>query len=410
MTSSSNKSGGFSLGLVYGLIASVVLYIVLSFLFPIDTGKLAANAPENAQNAAADAGQATQAETPVAISDAPESLATATGTTTGTGSATPEALDSPVAAMVQPEMGDSAGISLGGAGDVSPATLVNPEMVDTTVEDEPLVETRSAEVPNIGDTTRETEVPGQSENQPVTGSSAENGSGSAPRPELAQSVSGPATEVFAVAFSGDMSSPMLAIILEDTLETSLQPLVDTGRPLNFALSADVDSSESARSIRESGFEVVAMLPRGLSRSQGVEENMRRFMNNVPVAVAILDARSGGLMLNRDAMDKVLEATRPAGLGLITFAGTGDLVARDQALRAGAPYGNVVQIIDETPDVDLILQALDRAAFDALTKGSAIVFARTSPTTIEAIVRWMDGAFAQRLQVVPVSVAIRRSTN
>jgi len=408
MSTSSNNGGGFSIGVIYGLIVSIALYLVLSFLFPINSGS--ASAPQTV----AQGGPVTEtlADAQAVSQTAPEIASAVTAPIAPAGSATPIAPDVPVAAMTAPVAGETTGVTVGGAGDTSPATLVNPIVAGSSTESgAPAIETESAAVPDIGNETATTTAPSEGAALPATTTVAEKASAPAAAPgELDQSASGPAVEVFAVAFTGDTSKPMLAIILEDTLETSLQPLVDTGQPLNFALPAGVDSSESAQSIRESGFEVVAMLPPGMSRTDGLADNIARYMQNVPVAVAVLDADTNGVMLNRDAMEAVLKATRPAGLGVITFAGTGDLVARDQAIRVGVPYGNVVQIIDKTLDVDLILQALDRAAFDALTKGSSIVFARTKPETIDAIVRWMGGAFAQRLQVVPVSVAIQRLAN
>jgi len=388
MATSGSKGGGFSIGVVYGLIVSGALYLVLVYLFPINTS-FTSVAPDVMQNAGS--------QMPASVGAADQ----------------PEVTDLAMPRMTQPDEGGANGIALGGTGDSSPVTAnVSAPITGNNDVAAPAVETASAAVPDIGNGAPNTANP--AEGEPVelvtTADTVVASQQATPPTELSQSVSGPAIEVFATAFTGDTSRPMMAIVLEDTLETSLQPLVDTGKPLSFALPSDVDSSESAQSIRQSGYEVLAMLPSGIDRNGDVAGQVARFMQNVPVAVAVIDANNDGVMLNRDAMQAVLDATRPAGLGVITFAGTGDLVARDQALRAGAPYGNVVQIIDKTADVDLILQALDRAAFDALTKGSSIVFARTKPETIDALVRWMNGAFAQRLQIVPVSVAIQRIAN
>lgn len=397
MATSNSKGGGFSIGMVYGLIVSIALYLVLCYIFPVNLG-----ATTPAQTAA----ESVQEPAPVVAEAAPAMAADAVQ---------PEMADVSMPAMPtmsQPEVGESATITVGGAGDTGPTTLVNPQIAGTAVETQPAVETESTGVPEIGSATPGAVVPDPAEAQAQSTSVAAE---VAPEPigapvELARSASGPALEVFAVSFTGESDLPMLAIILEDTLETSLKPLFDTGKPFSFALSADVDSSESAQSIRESGYEVVAMIPAGTSRSEGLAENINRFMANVPVAVAMLDANAEGVMLNRDAMNVVLESTRPTGLGILTFNGAGELVARDQAHRAGALYGSALQIFDDTQDVELILQALDQAAFVAVTSGSAIVYAHTKPATIEAIVRWFDSPRAARLQIVPVSVAIQRPTN
>ncbi len=414
MSTSHSKGGGFFVGVIYGVAVSIMLYLVLSFLYPINISN--ASAPVEM----AESGVSGSAENTI-VEEASPGLNTSPAVSESSSvpaipaappqSNLPAAPDTGMASMAQPEIGESNSIAIGGAGDSSPASLVNPQIAGSEARAEPVVETASAEVPNIGNVASGSEVPGQSASVATISASPAVTAAPATAPaELSPSASGPAVEVFAVAFTGDASKPMLAIILEDTLETSLADLYATDTPLSFALPADADSSVSAQSIRESGYEVVAMLPSGMSRTEGVSETISGYMQNVPVAVALIDAPDSGVMLNRDAMREVLDATRPAGLGLITFAGTGDLVARDQALRAGAAYGNVVQVIDESQDIDLILQSLDRAAFDALTKGSAIVFARTRPATIEAVIRWLDGAFAQRLQIVPVSVAIQRPAN
>jgi len=405
MATSSSKGGGFSIGVIYGLIVSIVLYLVLVFLFPINLTDISV-APNVMDNAGT--------QMPV-VADGPSQPE---------GGPEPAAAEPAISLMAQPDTSENSGVSIGGAGDTSPA---NPASEATQIAAEPTivappVETESAAVPDIGSETTlaeeppmqtaATDAPTESDSSTVIASAAEEipSQQVAAPAVLPETVSGPATEVFAVPFTGDTSKPMLAIVLEDTLETSLQPLVDTGKPLSFALPADVDSRESARSIRQSGYEVLAMLPSGMNRSEGVAENVTRFLENVPVAVAVIDASSRGIMLTRNSMREVLDLAVPAGLGVISFAGTGDLIARDQALRAGAVYGKVVQIIDETPDEELIVQALDRAAFEALTQGSAIVFARTKPETINAIVSWLNGAFAARLQIVPVSVAIQRQAN
>lgn len=385
MATSSSKGGGFSIGMIYGLVVSSALYLVLVYLFPFNID-LTSGAPVGMESTGSQVMGAAN------TSDQPDSIDIA---------------------MAQPDAGGANGVTLGGAGDSSPNAGNSTQAITGNADvATPSVETQSAGVPDIGNGAPNTASPteGDAVALVATAESAVASQSSTPPTELLQFGSGPAAEVFAVSFTGDTSLPMMAIVLEDTLETSLQPLVDMGQPISFALPAGADSAASAMSIRQSGYEVVAMLPSGMDRNGDVAGDVARYMQNVPVAVAVIDASTDGVMLNRDAMQAVLDATRPAGLGVITFSGAGDLVARDQALRAGAPYGNVVQTIDKTADIDLILQALDRAAFDALTKGSTIVFARTKPETIEALMRWMNSAFAQRLQIVPVSVAIQRMAN
>jgi len=318
--------------------------------------------------------------------------------------------DIAVPEMMQPDAGANEAITVGGAGDSGPASTLSTQIAGTEAVSEPVVATETLGVPDIGNGTRETAVPGVDTTVPSTTAEVVSGAPVPAPSELAVSGSGPAIEVFAAAFTGDTSKPMLAIVLEDTLESSLQPLVDAGVPLTFAVPAGVDSSVTAQSIRGAGFEVVALIPEGVSRSEGVAENVARYMQNVPVAVALMDSDSSALMLNRDSMRSVIEASNGSGLGLITFTKNGELVARAQADEAGIVFGSALHISDALQDEELIIQALNQAAFVAGTNDRAIIFAKTRPTTINALLRWLQSARAGQVEIVPVSVVLQRPSN
>ncbi len=385
MAASSTRGGGFFVGAIYGVIACTALYLVLSYLFPFQIQ------PAPMEGAAL----ATAESAPVVME------------TVGESSTAP---DISVPEMAQPDAGGNDVIVVGGAGDSGPAPVVGTQIAGTEAVSEPEVETEPAGVPDIGDGTRETAAPGADTTVPTTTAEVASTATVAAPSELATTVSGPAIEVFASAFTGDTSKPMLAIVLEDTLETSLQPLVDSGVPITFAVPAGVEASESAQSIRGAGFEVVALIPTGISRTEGVAENVARFMQNVPVAVALMDSDTSALMLNRDSMQAVIEASGASGLGLITYAKNGELVARAQADEAGVLFGSALRISDEFLDEELIIQALNQAAFVAGTNDRAIIFAKTKPVVISALLRWFQSARAGQVEIVPVSVVLQRRSN
>lgn len=389
MAASSTRGGGFLVGILYGTIASTALYLVLCYLFPIE---IKAMPMESAASGA-----------PVVMETVGSSAAPDAG-------AQPVAPDVAVAAMAQPDAGINDTISIGGAGDSGPTPTVGTQIAGSEAVSEPVVATEPAGVPNIGNSTPETAAPGADTSVPTTTAEVSASVTVAAPSELANIVSGPAIEVFATAFTGDSSKPMLAIVLEDTLETSLQPLVDSGVPISFAVPADIESSESAQSIRGAGFEVVALIPEGVSRTEGVAENIARFMQNVPVAVAIMDSNTPALMLNRDSMRAVIEASSASGLGLITYSKNGELVARAQAEEAGVLFGSALLISDDFQDEELIIQALNQAAFVAGTNDRAIIFAKTRPATISALLRWFQSARASQVEIVPVSVVLQRPSN
>jgi len=394
MAASSTQGGGFFVGVVYGVIASTALYLVLSYIFPFQTQ------PAPIESAAI----APTQSAPVVMEGVGESSAAPNA------GAQPVAPDIAVPEMAQPDAGTNAVVAIGGAGDLGPVSMAGTQIVGGEAVSEPMVGTEPAGVPDIGNGTRETAAPGADTDAPTTTAEIASTATVAAPSELATSVSGPAIVVFASAFSGDTSKPMLAIVLEDTLESSLQPLVDAGVPITLAVPAGVESSETAQSIRGAGFEVVALIPDGISRTDGVAENVARFMQNVPVAVALLDSDTSALMLNRDSMRAVIEASGSSGLGLISFAQNGELIARAQAENAGIPFGSTLQISDDFQDEELIFQALNQAAFVAGTNDRAIIFAKTTPAVMSALQRWLQSARAGQVEIVPVSVVLQRRSN
>lgn len=391
MALSSTRGGGFLIGVIYGLIVSTALSLVLSYLFPIKPDQTPA-ATAIAQESAAPVVMETMADAANLNGAAPE----------------PASPDITVPQMAQPDAGANEAVSLGSANDSVPAAPVaTAQIAGNQAVNEPGVSTESAAVPDIGNGTRETVVPGADTTVPNTTQEAASSAPLTTPVELANSASGPAVEVFAVPFTGDTSKPLLAIILKDTLEGSLQPLVDAGIPITFAVPADIDQRESAQSIRESGFEVVALVPDDdPATSDDVAANVARYMQNVPVAVALMDSQNASLMLHRDSMEKVIEASKGAGLGLISYARNGELIARTQAESADMLFGSALSIADNFQDEELIVQALNQAAFVAGTKDRAIIFGKTTPATINAILRWLGSPRASQVELVPVSIVLQ----
>ncbi len=393
MAAFSTKGGGFLVGIVYGVIVSVALYFVLCLLFPI----------EIKPTTMADVGPSAAKSAPVVM----ETVSTSAPAAPEVGGQ-PAAPNISVPKMIQPEAGSNDAVAVGGASAPGPALAANTQIAGSEAVSEPVVATDPASVPDIGNSMRETTAPGAETTVPTPPADVATSTPAAAPSGLAASASGPAIEVFATTFTGDTSRPMLAIVLEDTLESSLQPLVDKGVPITIAVPAGVESGAAAQSIREAGFEVVGLIPDGVSPTEGVAENVARFMQNVPVAVALMDSNTSGLMLNRASMQTVLDTTEPAGLGLISFTNKDkELIARTQAENAGVPFGSALQISNENQDEELIIQAFNQAAFVAALNGRAIIFAKARPSTINALLRWFDTVNAGNVEIVPVSVVLQK---
>lgn len=368
MAKERKKGGGFLRGVLYGLIVSSVIYLVLCVVFPlVETAPMA------------DAGDPVQT--------APQVFDVGEGTT------------------------DDSGISVGGINDSSPNVSVSTSLDSSPAVEQPVVATESAAVPNIGETGNQateaapvvTTAPAPIAVAPQPVDVTTNESAPAALPDAD---SGEAFDVFSVPFAHEPGKPMLAIVFEDTLEASLRPLFDSGMPLNFAvLGTNIDPSVS-RSFREQGFEVLTLLTPDMAAEGDLSSNISKYINNVPASIGVIDSMENGVMLDTGATQIMIETAAVNGMGTIAFAGAGDINARNLSRFYSKPFGSIHRVIDESPEITAIKNALDRATLTAQTSGSAIVYARTRDTTIQALLEWMASSRAARVQIVPISQIMR----
>ncbi len=369
MANRSIKGGGFFRGVIYGLVLSTVIFLGLSVVFPL------------------------QEEAPIAAMDNPVQTA-------------PQAFD------VGPGSTDDSGISVGGDSDSVPNVGASAQLDTSAPIAQPVVATQSADVPDIGDGSENaveanpvvTPVP---EPAPaVVAPEPEIAAAPEVAPTLPDADSGEAFDVFSVPFTRDIDLPMLAIVFEDTLEASLQRLFDANIPLNFAVAGTNLDPQISRGFRENGFEVLTLLPNDMVIDATLSEKINGFISNVPASIGVIDSTSNGVMNDSRATQIMIETAAVNGIGTIAFAGAGDQNAGNLAKFYGKPFGSVHRIIDENPDVAAIKSALDRATLTAQTSGSAIIYARTRETTIQALLEWLASSGAERVQIVPVSQIMR----
>ncbi|MBL4806941.1 MAG: divergent polysaccharide deacetylase family protein [Rhodobacteraceae bacterium] len=381
MANRRKQGGGFLRGVLYGLVLSGITFVALSVTFPLTE------------------------KAPLATIGDPIQIA-------------PQAFD------VGPGETENAGVNLGNTND-SPVSITVSTALDTNVAEnaapaeQPTVETESTGIPDIGIgndqsvavtpvvvTTPEAIAPPEEITPTVDVSTAVIPVETVAPPALEVATSDNGFEVFAIPFERNTDLSMLSIVFIDTDEASLQPLYDTGVPLNFAILANDSSAQASKSFRNRGYEVLAMLPQNVPVDAGLKETLINHINSVQGAIGLIDSNIGGLMRDTPSIQTMLEAAVDRGVGTVAFAGVGDGNASYISSIFNIPYGTITRIIDEDPDKSTILQALDQAALNASINGSAIVFARTRATTIEALAEWLSTPVAEAVQIVPISVVMR----
>ncbi len=371
MAKNNGKNGGFFRGVVLGFVVWVLVFAGLSYAFPIK--------PKGPQAVVSD----------IAQSD-PQGFDVASDGTTGSG------------------------VVIGGTGDSVALPVLQEPIESTTEVQAPVVEAQSTGTPDIGDGDQSTQTV-QTQTIEEQGAEAVNAASdesvvaveSTPPPALQDLANGSAIDVFSASFDVDPTKQVMAIILLDTQEEPLQPLLDTGVPFSFAIPADTDDPNAGRGFRDSGYEVLAMIPEVISNNGDMAATIKSYIEHVPVSVALIDNSFGSVLRDEAASKAFFEVVSETGHGAISFAGAGDIRAEALALRSGVPFGIITRVIDSDPDPFIIERALDRAALAAQTGGSAIVFARTRATTIESLVKWLRGDRAAQIQIVPASVVLRR---
>ena len=362
-----NRGGGFLRGTLYGLIVSVVIFLGLTIAYPLVEQAPMASVVDPVQTA-------------------------------------PQAFD------VGPGNPDDSGVTMGGNTDSTPNISGSNNLSVGDAGEQPVIATQSAAVPDIGDGASAVEAIPQDDTaiaapvavvaQPDVVTTAEAA------PALPDAASNEAFDVFSVPFTRDPDLPMLAIIFEDTLEASLQQLFSAGIPLTFAVSGTVQDPQVSRSFRETGFEVLTLLPENVPINSDLSQVISEYILNVPASIGVIDNSSSGVMFESGATQILIETAAVNGMGTIAFAGAGDINARNLAQFYGKPFGSVHRVIDGNAENAAIKNALDRATLTAQTSGSAIVYARTREGTIQALIEWLASPRAERVQIVPVSQIMR----
>jgi len=231
------------------------------------------------------------------------------------------------------------------------------------------------------------------------------------------SFDGRAFDAFAVKFIPPNNKPFLTVVLEHVGEGSVDmyDLLNFGQPITFAVSSADDLAKFRENeFRKAGFEVVALVPEqpanGFSQDMdeaSVSERIESFLEAVPGAVAVMDQTESDLYRAPRMVSRVSNELKRSGRGLLVHEKFGINRALEAARSSGIPAASMVRIIDEQRDAASIRRALDRASLDASKTGAAIVFGRTYPETVAAILPWLLGNSARSVTLAPLTSTMKR---
>jgi polysaccharide deacetylase 2 family uncharacterized protein YibQ len=216
-------------------------------------------------------------------------------------------------------------------------------------------------------------------------------------------------EANAEAFAVLDDRPLMSIVLiDDAAAIGAEALEEFPYPLTFAISPDDPrATEKMQARRDAGFEVMILadLPRE-ANPQDAETAMAVWLQQMPLAVGVLEGVETGFQGNRPLADQMVSVMQAAGLGMVT-QNAGLNTVQKLALRDGMPAGLVFRDFDGAgQNPRAIRRFLDQAAFRARQEGAVIMLGRLRPDTISALLLWGLQDRASQVGLAPVSAGLK----
>ena len=236
-----------------------------------------------------------------------------------------------------------------------------------------------------------------------------NRPGATPAPDPVEELVPETTPLVLYAADYDYAAdlPLVAVVLRDDPSVADAPALIAGLPFvpTMVLNASApDVTARMRAYRAIGVEVMfeALLPQGAQPSD-VEITYQTALDLVPEAVAVF-ADGTGPESSGAVADQVMQWIAAEGRGYVTVPrGLG-------AMRPMTPGDVPVALI--TRDVDgldetqaAVERNLAQASFRARQTGQAVVLARATPATLEAIRIWANRSDPGQVSLVPVSAML-----
>lgn len=237
------------------------------------------------------------------------------------------------------------------------------------------------------------------------------------------SLSGPAMEVNARSFEAPAGAPLLAVILTDagngTIEPDTLPLLTM--PLTLAIDpAGANGATLAAAARTAKHEVLVQLPfarsaeetgagvlhAGMSTDE-IQDLTARNLAALPEALGATPRIGAQMLGERDAMQAVIARLKQHGFAYVDqLAGSGS-VAGELAVADGVFYAETNRVVPAASNGDQIFSNLENAAFQARQKGTAIVEITTGPDALTALLRWGLEKDRRPVWFAPVSAVLKR---
>lgn len=226
--------------------------------------------------------------------------------------------------------------------------------------------------------------------------------------------SGGALETNRLPFDG-ADKPLISVVVIDNgrVMPQLSALSGLGIPLAVAVPVDADgATETAQAYRDAGFEVLALAPRSvdlsLSGNQSedqVEELLDRFFDIIPDAMGLIDRPVATIQKDRRLARYVVNRFAKTGHGILTYAGGLNSIPR-LAAEQDVPQATIYRYLDASGESgDVIDRALNRAAFEAKSKGRVVVMSTPNITTLTRVADWLQTSRARDVALAPVSASL-----
>ncbi|MEM9060161.1 MAG: divergent polysaccharide deacetylase family protein [Pseudomonadota bacterium] len=234
---------------------------------------------------------------------------------------------------------------------------------------------------------------------------------------------GPALDVNSRSFDAPGSAPLLAVVLDDAGNGSIEldKLGLLTMPLTLAIRPEGSASrEMAAAARDARHEVLAQLPMARSEVEADADVLRsdlspddllarvqRYVASFPEAIGATSPDGALMLRDASAMRTVLEPLAEHGFAWIDLRSGAGSSAAQLAEASGVAYAESDRFVGSDATDEQVFTTLENAAFQARQKGTAIVYVTASGAALTAILRW--GLVKDRRPVwfAPVSAVLKR---
>lgn len=234
----------------------------------------------------------------------------------------------------------------------------------------------------------------------------------APAPSAVSPNALPPYKAYAEEYDGDVSQPLLAIVLTDVPDDPdvQDELLLLPGPLTIVVAPDAEAVEDLIfDIRDSGFEALLGLTIDAlgDPSDEAATTSAIFAEMDAVDEVIGVAAFGAGLDEQDRAGGVVAAVEARGMALLDATvpggGAGYRLAKAKNLPT-APNG---RRFDDIQTSAMVFQALERAAFDARRTGAFVVIGEGNADVITGVRRWMNVKANKSVNVAPLSVVIEK---